>query len=174
MPRRVGVFLVLASIACHSDPPVPADDHGNAELRASVLDLSRRVGVLEEENRARTVRARCAASRRTMMSAWVAHDRAVDAALAMGPCVEIRGGVCRDTGMPSDTYTRYEASLLRLVVGGEGSPETFEEELRTLELPLPKGELHPWTVQLKTTYDNAQKATQVAAESCGALAGIDG
>jgi hypothetical protein len=92
----------------------------------------------------------------------------------MGPCDEIRGGVCREAGMPSDTYTRYEASLLRLVVGGEGSPETFEEEVRTLELPLPKGEPRPWTVQVKTTYDNAQKATHVAAEACGALTGVDG
>ena len=54
------------------------------------------------------------------------------------------------------------------------APETFEEEVRTLELPLPKGELRPWTAQLKTTYDNAQNATRVAADACGALTGIDG
>ena len=174
MPRRVAVFLVLASIACRSDSSASAGDHVHAELRASVMDLSRRVAALEEENRTLAVRARCAASRRKMMSAWVAHDRAVHSALAMGPCDEIRGGVCRDTGMPSDTYTRYEASLLRLVVGGEGSPETFEEEVRTLELPLPKGELRPWAVQAKTTYDDAQRATHVAAEACGALIGVDG
>jgi hypothetical protein len=164
--------LVFVGVAA-SDAPTPraetvVDERGSdrkADERIAILETS--VATLRATVDAQARQMHCFEVQRATRAAWSEHEASV-LALTATRCNEV-AGVCADTGLPPNTFGRYQVLISPVVGESDASSDTLRATVARLpELPQARVPSDAYT-RIRGTRAAAENATKAYLAECGAL-----
>jgi hypothetical protein len=159
---RVAVFVLVGCRGAASEDPKPQADTRVNEQRLASMEGS--LTSLQATVDAQARQMHCFEAQRVMRAAWYEHDRTVLAFVAT-PCNEA-AGVCSDTGLPPNTFQRYQFSISQVVGEADAAFDTLRARMDDLpKLPQPPVRSDAYT-RIRGTRAAAEGATKAYLAEC--------